>query len=93
MMSLSLAHDRKLTIFGRSLVMLVSEVVVNVVLWVAAAILWHRAEGHLLNLAVLAWVSTLVVVLEWDLDLRVRWHEDFGTSARYMVYRSRLGLD
>lgn len=65
-MSLSLAHDRKLTIFGRSLVMLVSEVVVNVVLWVAAAILWHRAEGHLLNLAVLAWTLGLRHALDAD---------------------------
>lgn len=66
MMSFPLARDRKLTIFGRSLVMLVSEVLVNILLWVAAAILWHRAEGHLLNLAVLAWTLGLRHALDAD---------------------------
>lgn len=49
----------RLTIFGRSLLLLVGELLVNALFWIVAGLLFgRRDETHsLLNLCLLAWVS------------------------------------
>lgn len=49
----------KLTIFGRSLLLLVSELLANAACWVAAGLIFgrHAESKGLLSLAILAWVG------------------------------------
>ncbi len=57
----SLYHAPKLTLFGRSLLLLSCELMMNVVCWIVAGILFGRSENTrpVLSLALLAWVSTI----------------------------------
>jgi hypothetical protein len=48
---------RRLTIFGRSLLLIVSEITANVVCWVVCAVLF-RKQGSVLGLALLSWVRS-----------------------------------
>ena len=59
----------KLTIFGRSLLLLTGELFLNALFWVVAGLLFgQRNETHgVLNLCLLAWVSILLFALEQKL--------------------------
>lgn len=60
-----LAKLPKLTIFGRSLLLLTGELLVNALFWVVAGLLFGRKnETHgVLNLCLLAWVGCLSSML------------------------------
>ena len=49
----------RLTLFGRSLLLVVFELLVNAVCWIVAGLLFgrHRETRPILSLALLAWVS------------------------------------
>ena len=49
--------DLKLTLFGRSLLLVVGEILANVVLWVIAALLFRKDMQSVLGLCLLAWVK------------------------------------
>jgi nickel/cobalt transporter (NiCoT) family protein len=57
-------HFPKLTIFGRSLFLIVAEVLVNALFWVVAGILFGRREDtrDILSLAMLAWARTVYLI-------------------------------
>lgn len=48
---------RPLTLFGRATVLVVGEILVNAVCWIAAALTLGQADG-LIGLALLAWVRS-----------------------------------
>jgi nickel/cobalt transporter (NiCoT) family protein len=51
------AHQRKFTLFGRALTLLVLEVIANAVCWAVAGLLFARGSDtqSILGLALLAW--------------------------------------
>jgi hypothetical protein len=51
-------EGKYLTIFGRSLLLVLGELTANVACWVVCAILFHK-QGSILGLALLSWVSPL----------------------------------
>jgi high-affinity nickel-transport protein len=55
---LILPHATRLTLFGRSLLLIVSELLTNACCWIVAGILFgkHDQTRSLLSLALLAWV-------------------------------------
>lgn len=55
---------RKLTLLGRSVVLIASELVVNAVCWIVAGLLFGRREETrgILSLALLAWVGYSFVI-------------------------------
>ena len=58
----------RLTLFGRSLLLVTSELLVNAVCWIVAGLLFgrHRETQPILSLALLAWVSvTSLSILEF----------------------------
>ena len=66
-----LGRRRRLTLLGRSLLLLGSELAVNAVCWIVAGILFGRNESTrpVLSLALLAWVcSTLCYDHKWLAD-------------------------
>lgn len=60
-MRISLFGGRRLTVFGRSLLLLGSEVLVNVLAWILAGLLFGQKEEtrDILPLCMLAWVSNI----------------------------------
>lgn len=57
-----------LTLFGRSFLLLISEIMANVVCWIVAGILFgrNRATAPVLSLALLAWTLGLRHALDAD---------------------------
>lgn len=78
----------RLTLFGRSVVLISCELFANAVLWIVSGLLFGRdpEKRSILNLALLAWVSPRPEssVLYRPADL-VRATEDPGTETRLVV--------
>lgn len=57
-------HRPRLTLFGRSLLLITSELAVNAVCWILAGILFGRKQStrSILSLALLAWVRDRVTI-------------------------------
>jgi hypothetical protein len=66
-----LPHTAHLTLFGRSLLLILSELLANAICWIVAGILFGR-HGHsqsILSLALLAWVCAIPMQLCISLTL------------------------
>jgi hypothetical protein len=94
----SLQHLRvpKLTIFGRSLLLIVLELFMNALFWVVAGILFgsNNASRPVLNLALLAWVCIILISNLYPSDpgtystiVDISF-TDPGAEARYAPYRA-----
>ena len=59
--NLNLVYLPRLTLFGRSILLLAAELLANVVCWITTAVLFGRTPGTrpILSLALLAWVSAV----------------------------------
>jgi hypothetical protein len=79
----------RLTLFGRSLVLVICELVANAALWVVCGLLFGRDEEKrsILNLALLAWVIFLTPDGDYSTDGIM---EDIRTETWLVFLRSRL---
>ncbi|TFY63963.1 hypothetical protein EVG20_g6106 [Dentipellis fragilis] len=73
---------RRLTIFGRSALLLSSELLANAVCWIVAGILFGRGADTqpILSLALLAWVRSVVLGLCTQADINLRVSQERGSE-------------
>ena len=78
---LVLPHTARLTLFGRSLLLIISELLANACCWIVAGVLFgkHDQTRSVLSLALLAWVC-VIPMLQWCISLTI-YLEDYRNET------------
>jgi uncharacterized membrane protein len=74
---------RKLTLFGRSVLLIACELIANAIMWIVTALLFGSdpAKKSILNLAFLAWVSAPL-----QLELCLMKPQDIGLETWFVLH-------
>jgi len=73
--------------FGRSLLLLISEVLANAICWILAGIIFGRRKSTqpILSLALLAWVRAKWIESAFALTFIVPWMLDYRTETWWVA--------